>query len=72
MKKEVSLILALIFVLLIGTFIFAQAQEDIQKHPSCKYCGMNRKQFAPVYTPYGDRYLQDRFLKPYLGRLLDQ
>ncbi|MGZ3535803.1 MAG: nitrous oxide reductase accessory protein NosL [Thermodesulfobacteriota bacterium] len=46
MKKEVSLILALIFVLLIGTFIFAQAQEDIQKHPSCKYCGMDRKQFV--------------------------
>jgi len=46
MKKEVSLILVLIFVLLIATFIFAQAQEDIQKHPSCKYCGMDRKQFA--------------------------
>ena len=26
--------------------LFAQAQEDIQKHPSCKYCGMNREQFS--------------------------
>ena len=46
MKKERSLILGLVFVLLMGTFAFAQAQEDIQKHPSCKYCGMDRKQFA--------------------------
>ncbi|MGZ3495048.1 MAG: nitrous oxide reductase accessory protein NosL, partial [Thermodesulfobacteriota bacterium] len=35
-----------IFVLLIGSFILAYAQEDIQKHPSCKYCGMDRKQFV--------------------------
>ena len=26
--------------------LFAQAQEDIQEHPSCKYCGMNREQFS--------------------------
>jgi copper chaperone NosL len=44
MRKEGSLVLALVLVLLIGTFVFAQ--EDIQKYPSCKYCGMNRTQFA--------------------------
>jgi nitrous oxide reductase accessory protein NosL len=46
MKKDLSLMLVSIFVLLIGSFILAYAQEDIQKHPSCKYCGMDRKQFA--------------------------
>ncbi|MHC1728195.1 MAG: nitrous oxide reductase accessory protein NosL [Syntrophobacteraceae bacterium] len=25
---------------------FGQAQSDLQKHPECKYCGMNRKSFA--------------------------
>ena len=29
-----------------GTHVSAQAQEDIQKHPSCKYCGMDRQKFA--------------------------
>ena len=29
-----------------GMFAFAQAQEDIQKYSSCKFCGMNRQQFA--------------------------
>ncbi|MGZ3558639.1 MAG: nitrous oxide reductase accessory protein NosL [Thermodesulfobacteriota bacterium] len=46
MKKDLSLMLVSIFVLLIGSFILAYAQEDIQKHPSCKYCGMDRKQFV--------------------------
>ncbi len=47
MKKGRSLIVfAVILVLFTGTFVFAQAQEDVQKHPSCKYCGMNRQQFA--------------------------
>jgi copper chaperone NosL len=46
MKKKVSFVLVFVFVLLIGTSLDAQAQEDIQKYPSCKYCGMDRKQFA--------------------------
>jgi nitrous oxide reductase accessory protein NosL len=29
-----------------GSFFFAQAQEDIQKSASCKYCGMDRAKFA--------------------------
>ena len=24
----------------------AQVQDDLQRHPACKYCGMDRKQFA--------------------------
>jgi nitrous oxide reductase accessory protein NosL len=46
MKKWGLLVLAVVFVLFMGMFVIAQAQEDIQKHPSCKYCGMNRQQFA--------------------------
>jgi len=26
--------------------VFAQPEEDIQKHSSCKYCGMDREKFA--------------------------
>lgn len=29
-----------------GAFFLAQAQEDIQKQTSCKYCGMDRAKFA--------------------------
>ena len=29
-----------------GAFVYAQSQGDIQKYPSCKYCGMNREMFA--------------------------
>ena len=46
MKKVELLVLVVVLVLFSGIFVFAQAQEDIQKHPSCKYCGMNRQQFA--------------------------
>ena len=46
MKKVRLLVLAGVLVLFIGMLVLAQAQEDTQKHPSCKYCGMNRQQFA--------------------------
>ena len=29
-----------------GTVAWAQVAEDIQKYPSCKYCGMDRQKFA--------------------------
>ena len=56
MKKGGSLVLAGVLVLFVGTFVFAQAQEDIQKQLSCKYCGMNRQQFAHsrIFIEYGD------------------
>ncbi|HSB06284.1 MAG TPA: nitrous oxide reductase accessory protein NosL [Thermodesulfobacteriota bacterium] len=43
--KKLSLCAA-IFVL--GFFVAAIgfAQEDVKKHPSCKYCGMDREKFA--------------------------
>ena len=49
-------VLAITFVLVIGVPAFAQVQDDIQKNPSCKYCGMDRNQFAHsrVYIQYDD------------------
>jgi len=46
MRKEGLLVLVMALFFLTGMFAFAEAQEDIQKYPSCKYCGMNRQQFA--------------------------
>ena len=46
MRKVRLLILAMALLFLTGVFVFAQTQEDVQKHSSCKYCGMNRQQFA--------------------------
>jgi len=46
MKRFGLFFLALSFVLFSGIFFPAQAQEDIQKHASCKYCGMDRAKFA--------------------------
>ena len=45
MKKVVLFALALTFVFALGSpCVFAQ--DDITKHGSCQYCGMNRKMFA--------------------------
>lgn len=47
MKKSGSLVAwGVVLALFIGTVVLAQAQEDIQKHPSCKYCGMDREKFG--------------------------
>jgi len=43
MRKCFGLTLA-IAILFISTFAFAQ--QDVDKHASCKYCGMDRKMFA--------------------------
>jgi copper chaperone NosL len=43
-RKCTGLLLALF--LLTGTLAWAQAAEDVQKYPDCKYCGMDRQQFA--------------------------
>ena len=42
MKRCILLTVAMCFVLT----AFAYAQDDIAKHPSCKYCGMDREKFA--------------------------
>lgn len=44
MKKWEFFGLAIVFVLFASLFCFAQ--EDIQNHPSCKHCGMDRMKFA--------------------------
>ncbi len=47
MKKRGSLPLAVVLLLFTGMVAIAQkTQEDVQKHPSCKYCGMNRQHFG--------------------------
>ncbi|MFB3884241.1 MAG: nitrous oxide reductase accessory protein NosL [Thermodesulfobacteriota bacterium] len=52
-----------IYIFLTVAFIFcfcmtgiSLGQEDIQKYPSCKYCGMNRQQYAHsrVFIEYDD------------------
>jgi len=56
MKKVRLLPLAMVLCLFTGMIVFAQAQEDIQKYSSCKYCGMNRQQFAHsrIFIEYDD------------------
>ncbi len=44
MKKWEFFGLTIVFVLFASLFCFAQ--EDIQNHPSCKHCGMDRMKFA--------------------------
>jgi nitrous oxide reductase accessory protein NosL len=36
----------MVVCLLSCTIVLAQPQEDIQNHPSCKYCGMDREKFG--------------------------
>ncbi len=44
MKRGILSIVLVAFMLLSGGI--ALGQEDVQKHPSCKYCGMDRAKFA--------------------------
>ena len=46
-------IMVVCFLLTTGA---AFAQDDIKKHPSCKYCGMDREKFAHsrVFAEYED------------------
>ena len=46
-------VIAVCFLLTTGA---ALAQDDIKKHPSCKYCGMDREKFAfsRMFTEYDD------------------
>ncbi|MEI9476038.1 MAG: nitrous oxide reductase accessory protein NosL [Deltaproteobacteria bacterium] len=46
MKTMRLCVLAAAVCLFTSTSVFAQSQGDIQKHPACKYCGMNREMFA--------------------------
>jgi hypothetical protein len=44
-KTGLVFLAAGLFLCVFGTSLLF-AQEDIQKHPSCKYCGMDRAKFA--------------------------
>jgi nitrous oxide reductase accessory protein NosL len=44
MQKKAWLAAVMVALLFIGTH--AVAQQDVDKHSSCKYCGMDRKMFA--------------------------
>jgi copper chaperone NosL len=56
MKKWGFCLLAAAFILFTGNVVFAETREDIKKHPSCKYCGMDRQKFAHsrVLIEYSD------------------
>ena len=56
MKKYLTGILPIMLIFFIGNTMSALAQEDIEKHPSCKYCGMDRTKFAQsrMYVEYSD------------------
>jgi len=62
MKRLAIFILALSFLIGLGAIPFglgsgpAFAQEDISKHQSCPYCGMDRQKFAHsrIYVEYDD------------------
>lgn len=44
MRKSIILFTAFLFVFSLTAA--GLAQDDVQKHPSCKYCGMDREKFA--------------------------
>jgi copper chaperone NosL len=46
MRRGILTGLAVAFFLLAGTFVLAHAQDDVQKQPSCRYCGMDREKFG--------------------------
>jgi hypothetical protein len=46
MRKRILRAFGAIFLILGGAAVWAQTAADIQKFPSCKYCGMDRQKFA--------------------------
>lgn len=54
MKKTFTHICFFVLIVLFAGMAFAQ--DDIKKHPSCKYCGMDREKFAysRMYIEYDD------------------
>jgi len=56
MRRVTLVVLAAAVFIFTGTIVLAQVQEDVQKHPSCKYCGMDRAKFghSRVLIEYDD------------------
>jgi copper chaperone NosL len=54
MKRFLIFALVMVFCFLVPGM--ALAQDDVKKHPSCKYCGMDREKFAHsrFYVEYED------------------
>lgn len=46
MKRKLLFVLVISMLAATAAVAFAQKAEDIQKHPMCTYCGMDREQFA--------------------------
>jgi copper chaperone NosL len=46
MKRLLLCGLLTVFFSLTACIVLAQTAADIQKHPTCKYCGMDRQKFA--------------------------
>jgi copper chaperone NosL len=46
MTGKVSGSILFLLIFLMGALAWGQTAEDIQKHPSCSYCGMDREKFA--------------------------
>ncbi len=46
MRRMVLVVMAWVLSLGMIAGVLAQTQQDVQKHPSCKYCGMDRQKFA--------------------------
>jgi copper chaperone NosL len=56
MKKKAFCGLLVMVFLFSGIAAYAETMKDIQDHPSCKYCGMDRQKFdySRMLTEYGD------------------
>jgi copper chaperone NosL len=56
MKKRAFGGLLVMVFLLMGIAAYAETMKDIQEHPNCKYCGMDREKFAHsrMLTEYSD------------------
>jgi copper chaperone NosL len=56
MKAKILFGFICVAFLLTGFSAFAQTTEDIKKHPTCKYCGMDRDKFnySRMLTTYND------------------
>ena len=54
MKKTLCLIIGMVICMLMAGPVLAQ--DDIKKHASCKYCGMDREKFAHsrIFIEYDD------------------
>ena len=54
MKKTHYILIVMVSCMFMAGFVFSQ--DDIKKHASCKYCGMDRKTFAHsrIFIEYDD------------------